>query len=246
MSNTIDFITGDAKSLSIKDSTIDLIVTQAPFYKFDFLSYGGDPLKQIGSEKKEKQYIRSLLLATKEMERVLKPSGSIFIVIPNNFKTCSEYILKVLKKTNLILANSPFVWNFSDKNAPLNFGSIDFRYDFIFHFVKNPAMLYSNPYKVNKYSESVWNIEWNDGEDKILNKINTIGFAQNSFKSEIPKRLIEMFSKPGQTVLDPFGGSGTTACEAYMLERNAISVDISEEQTELAKIRLDITKEGVK
>jgi DNA modification methylase len=245
MSNTIDFITGDARSLAVKDSSVDLIVTQIPFYRLDFFNYGGDPLKQIGSEKKEKQYLRSLLLATKEMERVLKPSGSIFLVIPNEFKMCSEYILKVLKKTNLILANPPFVWNFSDKNYPLGFGSIDFKYDFIFHFVKNPAILYSNPYKVNKYSESIWDIAWND-EDKILNKINTLGFAQNSFRSEIPKRLIEMFSKPGQTVLDPFGGSGTTACEAYMLERNAISVDISEEQTELAKIRLDITKEGVK
>jgi DNA modification methylase len=52
-----------------------------------------------------------------------------------------------------------------------------------------------------------------------------------------------MFSKPGALVLDPFGGSGTTACEAYILNRNAISLDISEEQTELAEIRLGFVKE---
>jgi DNA modification methylase len=123
--------------------------------------------------------------------------------------------------------------------APTQFGSVSFKYDLIFHFIKSPKLIYSNPYKVNSYQDGVWNISWNS-EDELLKKINTIGFAENSFRTEIPKRFIEMFSRPGQTVLDPFGGSGTTACEAYKLGRNAISVDVSEDQTDLAKIRLDI------
>lgn len=52
-----------------------------------------------------------------------------------------------------------------------------------------------------------------------------------------------MFSKPKDIVLDPFGGSGTTACEAYLLNRKAISIDVSEDQTELAKIRFDFIKQ---
>ncbi len=245
MTNTIEFITGDAKSLSIQDSSIDLIVTQLPFYRTDFFNYGGNPNKQIGSEKNVKRYVNSLTLATKEMERVLKPTGSIVAVLPNEFEIASSYITKTLKKTNLILANPPFIWNFLDKDAPSNFGSVSFKYDLIFHFIKSPKLIYSNPYKVNNYPDAVWDIPWND-EDKVLEKINTLGFAENSFRSEIPKRFIEMFSRPGQTVLDPFGGSGTTACEAYMLERNAISVDISENQTDLAKIRLDVIRDEVK
>jgi DNA modification methylase len=51
-----------------------------------------------------------------------------------------------------------------------------------------------------------------------------------------------MFSKPGATVLDPFGGSGVTACEAYKLDRNAISVDISPRQKEIAEARFEIEK----
>ena len=245
MANTIDFITGDARSLNIQDSSIDLIVTQLPFYRADFFNYGGDPQKQIGSEKNIKGYVNSLSLAMKEMERVLKPTGSIITVLPNEFEIASNYIIKVLKKTNLLLANPPFIWNFLDKEAPSGFGSVAFKYDLIFHFIKSPKLIYSNPYKVNSYPDGVWDIPWN-GEDKVLEKINTLGFAENSFRSEIPKRFIEMFSRPGQTILDPFGGSGTTACEAYMLGRNGISVDISEDQTDLAKIRLDVIKDEVK
>jgi len=245
MSNTVDFITGDAKALKIPDASVDLIVSQLPFFNMDFFNYGGDPEKQIGSEKTIRRYINSLVLSTKEMERVLKPTGSIIVTMNNEFQTASKYVLKALKKTNLLLANPPFVWNFIDKDAPQNFGSVSFKYDLMFHFIKSPKLIYSNPYKVNNYQDGVWDVPWN-GEDKILEKINTLGFAQNSFRSEIPRRFIEMFSRPGQTVLDPFGGSGTTACEAYLLGRNGISVDISEDQTDLAKIRLDIIKDDVK
>ena len=106
MSNTIEFYTGDARSLNIKDLSIDLVVTQVPFYQTDFFNYGGDQSKQIGSEKNIKKYVNSLVLATKEMERVLKSTGSIVVVIPNEFEVASNYILKVLKKTNLHLSKT--------------------------------------------------------------------------------------------------------------------------------------------
>ena len=243
MSNSVEFITEDAKTLSIKSNSVDLIITQIPFYRLDFLNYGGDPAKQIGSEKNTKRYVNSLLKAIKEMERVLKPTGSIFIVSPSMDKMYFELPLKVLKKTDLILANSPFVWNWSDPAEESQLGSIKFNYDLIFHFIKSPSLLYSNPYATRKYSDSVWNLPWNSGSDNVIKRLETVGYVENSFKPEIPKRLIEMFSKPNDIVLDPFGGSGTTVCEAYSLKRNGITVDISEEQTDLAKIRLGFIKE---
>jgi DNA modification methylase len=243
MNGSVSFITEDAKHLSLESNSVDLVVTQAPFYKVDFDRYGGDSEKQIGSEKNIKRYINSLVIATKEMERVLKPTGSIFVVLSNMEPTASEYLLKVLKKTDLLLANAPFVWNWSDENKQKVMGSIQFDYDLIFHFVKSPSLIYSNPYLVKKYSEPIWNVPFLDISSKIVKKLETVGFIGNSFTPEIPKRLIEMFSKPGALVLDPFGGSGTTACEAYLLNRKAISVDVSEEQTELAEIRLGFIKE---
>ena len=243
MNNSVSFITGNAKSLSLENNSVDLVVTQAPFYKVDFDRYGGDPEKQIGSEKNIKRYINSLVLATREMERVLKPTGSIFVVLSSMEPVASEYLLKVLKKTDLLLANAPFIWDWSDENKQKVMGSIQFDYDLIFHFVKSPTLIYSNPYLVKKYSDPIWKIPFLDISSKVVKKLETVGFIGNSFTPEIPKRIIEMFSKPGALVLDPFGGSGTTACEAYLLNRKAISVDVSEEQTELAEIRLGFVKE---
>lgn len=48
------------------------------------------------------------------------------------------------------------------------------------------------------------------------------------FPLEIPARLIRMFSFPGDTVLDPFAGTGTTLLAAKRLDRRAIGVEIEE------------------
>src|SRR5712692_3028203 len=46
---------------------------------------------------------------------------------------------------------------------------------------------------------------------------------------------IQHFSSPGDTVLDPFGGSGVTAVESLVLRRKAVYVDISAWATFLAR-----------
>jgi len=44
---------------------------------------------------------------------------------------------------------------------------------------------------------------------------------------EIPRRLIRMFSFAGDTVVDPFAGTGTTALAAFETGRNSVSIDIN-------------------
>jgi DNA modification methylase len=46
---------------------------------------------------------------------------------------------------------------------------------------------------------------------------------------ELAERLIRMFSFVGDTILDPFGGTGTTAIAAARWGRNSISIEIEEE-----------------
>lgn len=55
---------------------------------------------------------------------------------------------------------------------------------------------------------------------------------------QLASRLIEAFSFPGETVLDPFCGTGTTLLAAHQLGRCGIGIDISDEFLALAANRL--------
>ncbi|MBN2113080.1 MAG: site-specific DNA-methyltransferase [Acidimicrobiia bacterium] len=55
---------------------------------------------------------------------------------------------------------------------------------------------------------------------------------------EIPRRLIRMFSFVGDTVLDPFVGTGSTPVAALELGRNSVSVDIERSYVEMTERRL--------
>lgn len=61
------------------------------------------------------------------------------------------------------------------------------------------------------------------------------------FPVEIPRRLIRMFSFTGDTVLDPFAGTGTTSVAAVELGRNSIGVDIEPEYLNIIDRRMSET-----
>lgn len=58
------------------------------------------------------------------------------------------------------------------------------------------------------------------------------------FPPELPERCIKAGTKPGDAVLDPFSGSGTTAWVARNLQRRAIGIDLNAEYLDLAAARL--------
>lgn len=60
---------------------------------------------------------------------------------------------------------------------------------------------------------------------------------------EVPRRLIRMFSFVGDTVVDPFGGTGTTALAAMDGGRNSISVEIDPGYVDLMAERLKASKQ---
>jgi len=58
------------------------------------------------------------------------------------------------------------------------------------------------------------------------------------FPIELPRRCIKLFSFVGDTVLDPFLGSGTTLIACKELNRKGIGIEIDKKYCELAKIRI--------
>ena len=59
---------------------------------------------------------------------------------------------------------------------------------------------------------------------------------------EIPRRLIRMFSFSGDTVVDPFAGTGTTSLAALETGRHSVSVDIEPSYIDIIEARLKETK----
>ena len=59
------------------------------------------------------------------------------------------------------------------------------------------------------------------------------------FPLEIPRRLIRMFSFAGDTIIDPFAGTGTTALAALEACRNSVSIDIEPTYLDLIEKRLN-------
>lgn len=57
------------------------------------------------------------------------------------------------------------------------------------------------------------------------------------FIPQIPRFCIERYSKPGDTVLDPFMGSGTTMLEAFMAGRDSLGIDIHPLARLIAKVK---------
>lgn len=58
------------------------------------------------------------------------------------------------------------------------------------------------------------------------------------YPMEVPRRLIRMFSFAGDTVLDPFGGTGTTAAAAVETGRSSVSVEIEPGYVDMCERRL--------
>ena len=76
--------------------------------------------------------------------------------------------------------------------------------------------------------------------NRLFNKYPT------RYISAVPRFAINAYSKAGETVLDPFCGSGTTAIEAMLLGRNAMSIDIDPFARLLVKVKTTVySKEDI-
>jgi site-specific DNA-methyltransferase (cytosine-N4-specific) len=97
--------------------------------------------------------------------------------------------------------------------------------------------------------ENGWHNDRGEKEDNGRNKrsvwtIATQPYAEAhfaTFPEDLVKPCILAGSRPGDAVLDPFGGSGTVGQVAFELGRSAILIELSPEYCELARNRTNVT-----
>ena len=113
---------------------------------------------------------------------------------------------------------------------------IDYEFILIFKKIGEASSVPREIKEKSKISKEEWNTyfqgHWN------FNGVRQDGHLA-MFPEELPKRLIKMFSFVGDTVLDPFLGSGTTSLAAKNLGRNSVGYEINPKFIDIIKQKID-------
>ncbi len=252
----------DARNMSeVKDESVHLIITSPPYFDLKNYNENCNHDNQLGASKDYEEYITNLNKVWKECIRVLSPDGKLCINIMPIFlsgeetdfkrrvtKTAICDIEKFMDSTKEMYLHSLYVW---DKRKIVRFSSFGsypyptnifstFPFEWIIIFAKKGKRLFVDKdlKELSKLTTKEWqNWAINNIWEMQPAKAKSMGHPA-PFPEELPYRLIKMYSFVGDTVLDPFLGSGTTAVVAKRLGRNAIGYEINPDYIKKSKERL--------
>jgi len=258
MNKWAKIIIGDSRVMKeIKGETVDLIVTSPPYWHIKDYGISG----QIGYGESLHEYLKNLYYVWSESYRVLKKGRRLCINIGDQFARSIIYgrykvipihaeFISQCEKIGFDFMGS-IIWQ---KKTTMNTtgganvmgsfpyppnGIVEIDYEFI-HILKKPGRGKAVPKDIkeaSKLSKKEWKEyfsgHWYFGGAKQIEH-------EAMFPEELPKRLIKMFTFIGETVLDPFLGSGTTAKVALELKRNAVGYEINEKFLKVIKEKLSI------
>lgn len=243
------WINGDClKELErLADNSVDLIVTSPPYHNLRV--YSNDPSDLSNCETYD-EYYYLLGLVVEECHRVLKPSGKFVIqfedynyTLGRDGKRGKESLVGDINK--MFLEKDFSLWTeaiwrkYTAQRAMLADGALWYR-----NLKNRDTQLASNwgyVYVYRKAGESekftgadITLEEWAEWADGVWNIPNSGIGHTTPFAEKLVERIIKIWSNPNDTVLDPFGGGGTTNYVAIKNQRNAIGFELKEEFYNLA------------
>ena len=87
----VTIMQGNALALDLPDDSVDLVVTSPPYFGLRSYQDGGEHYAgQIGAEATPAEFVDALIAATREMVRVLKPSGSLWVNLGDKYSRGSR------------------------------------------------------------------------------------------------------------------------------------------------------------
>ncbi|MCK4913336.1 MAG: thermonuclease family protein [Planctomycetes bacterium] len=253
-------IRGDSRKMKeLQDKSVHLVITSPPYWQLK--DYGTD--NQIGFNDNYEDYINNLNLVWKNCYRVLDNGCRLCINIGDQFARSVYYgrykvvpirteIIKFCESVGFDYMGAIIWQKRTTTNTtggasimgsfpyPRN-GIISIDYEFILLFKKigTPNKPDEKLKKLSKISKEEWKEyfsgHWNFG-----------GTRQNGhvamFPEELPRRLIKMFAFVGDTILDPFLGSGTTSLAARNLGRNSVGYEINHDFIPIIEEKLQVNQ----
>lgn len=263
MKTTHKIIIGDSRWMKeVTDESAHLIITSPPYWQLK--DYGnGD---QIGFNDTYEEYINNLNLVWNECHRVLQRGCRLCINIGDQFARSVYYgrykiipirteVIKFCESAGLDYMGAIIWQKVTTCNTtggatvmgsfpyPRN-GIIKLDYEFILIFKK-----YGDSPKVSKEVKEQSKLTQEEWNQYFTGHWNFPGEKQDKhlamFPEELPRRLIKMFSLVGDTVLDPFLGSGTTTLASKNLSRNSVGYEINEDFLPVIKEKLGLKQKGI-
>jgi DNA modification methylase len=235
-------IFGNAMSMrEIEDQSVHLMVTSPPYFNapFDYK----DLFKSYG------QYLGVLRNVAKEVYRVLQNGRIVVLNIDDMLVNGAKYpivadatrvfldvgfryrdrimwkkpdgYLRISRRSGVVLQN-PYPMYFYPDNlleSIIVFQKGKFDYKSINPETREASKLDIREIQDNKWFMTLW---------EMTNVLPGSPLEKDiaAFPDQLAYRVIKLFSYKGETVLDPFLGSGTTMKMARQLERNSIGIEI--------------------
>jgi len=237
-------IIGDCRSLKeIPDESVHLIVTSPPYFNapFDYKDLYRDYLSflKLLEEVSQETYrvLQKGRVAVLNIDDMLV-NGEKYPIVADVTKIFMEAgfryrdriiwkkpdgYLRISKRSGVMLQH-PYPMYFYPDNlleSIIIFQKGKFDYKSIPQEIREESKIDTQEFLQNKWYMSFWEMT-----NVLPNSELERGIA--AFPEELPYRIIKLFSYKGETILDPFVGSGTTMMVAKDLGRNSIGIEIQE------------------
>ncbi len=253
-------ITSDAVSgLNFLDEkSVQTAITSPPYFQLRNYQAGAE---EIGNEKTVADYVHRLVEVFRGVKRVLKDDGTFWLNLGDTFDKgrllgVPWRVAFALMDDGWVLRNE-IIWNKPNPMPESCKNRLTKSHEQLFLFTKKPSKYKFNQLlepavyagvtrggSTNRYEQNESGMDARTYDTRNKRDVWTVrpatlhGYHSAIFPDELIAPCIEAGSDPGDIVLDPFSGSGTTGVVARKLGRDYVGVELSPEYADLSKKRI--------
>jgi modification methylase len=251
-------IHGDARSIHfLQSESVHLVITSPPYWSLK--QYNENP-DQLGHIADYELFLRELKKVWQEVYRILVPGGRLVCVVGDVCLSRRKYgrhlvmplhadIAVICRKIGFDNLN-PIIWHkISNASFEANNGTkflgkpyepnAIIKNDIEFILMQRKPGGYRRPTEEQRQLSMIKKNEYTEWFRQFWSIPGASTKAHPApFPFELAYRLVRMFSFSGDTVLDPFCGTGTTMVAAMKCGRNSLGIEIDEKYCEMIMNRL--------